>query len=329
MYDLKESLVVNSKKLHKSLKSNLKLGKLDSMEEYHRSEAEWKDFFTYDAKRTAIENFLIYRIGCAYQIYEINDADMTPAALNYLREKLEKIDTVDKVRVGVCKPRAFEVELKNGKVIYLESDTANSFNGVMGIFFRNMIPQIFHVSSRNWPAETYIPKYGLFEKKDNNYLNPYKFFYFLEILPELREKLSPGPEQDCLKELEKRAAITHTLPNMMLTLYNYNSARGFGLETYQSQIRINDRLDYTYRDICEMYEDSGCDSKCMKERLDRLNQKQGKRIDPNNIKFNRESLEFLHDNMDALMPPCPQADVGNETDIDAVYKRCKAVTNTF
>lgn len=315
--DLKTFMKVDRKKLEECLKNPMKLGKLNSLKEFYMDIDEWEKFLNYSTDQSSLENFLLYRIAGEYNLYtEIDDADTTPYALNYLKDKLCSIDEVEAVQVGVLKQRAFTVTLKDSEVIYLESDTANSLMWDLGNFFRVIIPKVKKVPVNCWAEKTYIKEYNLLPAESDNYYRPFKLFYYLKLIPKLGEVLEDELEIKCLEELEKRASWIHTLDNMMLVPINYNSARGCWLKTYKSDILIKDRLDYTYMDLEEMIQDPKLDDPKIQERL-------------KNEYCTRKSVDFLYEYKNILMPPCPQCDANNATNLLAVYKRCKSVNKIF
>lgn len=331
MKDLKSFMKINETRLSCSLQNELELGKLNSLKNKNMSLSEWNKLLSFSENRSSIENFLAYRISGIYGLYSdgIDDADITPNALEYLKNKLLSIKEVKEVDVGVLKPRVFKVTLDNEETIYLESDTANSLKWDVGNFFRIIIPKIKKVSKNKWPEETYIKDYGLFTEielinqfgyksrsKIYDYYDAYKLFYFFQLIPQLPDLLVDEEDIKCFEELEKRASITHTLQNMMLVPYNYNSLRGYGLKTYFSNIPIKDRLDYTFLDLQEMKSDILFDDLAMQKRL-------------KNKYCTRSSLDFLLKNASTLIPPCPQTTATNKEDIHSIYERCKSINATF
>lgn len=148
------------------------------------------------------------------------------------------------------KYRAFRVILTDGSTIYLESDTANSLMGDLDKYLNIIIPQIENVPVLGWPNATYIQRYKLhLNSTIRDYYKPFRNYYFYTLLSKLPDVLHDEITIECYTQLEERARLMHTLKNMILVPYGYNRPRGWGLTTYKSNRRINDRLDLTFVDF--------------------------------------------------------------------------------
>lgn len=295
MEDLKKYLVIDNNQLFRSLSNIDRLGKLS----FISSEFDyWKDLFTYSEEKNHLENFLLFRTASALGLYkeEFNDPDLTPPALNYLKDKLYKIKDVKKVIIGKDiekseKARTFSVTLNNGKKIYLESDTANSLMGDLRSFLIYIICKYKRLNNRNWYKETYMKKYGL--SKSDEALRNYFWYTFISKLPDL---LKEDAEKDCYSLLMQRAGLTHTIKNVILVPYGYNAKRGSTLKVYNSNKKINDRLDLTIEDLNLMATDEYFTEKQFHKRL-------------NNNKCSIDSVKFLLKNKENLffgIPNYPQ-----------------------
>lgn len=285
MDDLKKYLEINSDSFDKLKIMNVISSDLDY----------WKDIFKYNEKRTNLENFLSFRTASSLKLYKkgFDDPDSTPAALNYLKNKLYEIEGVEKVEIGTDiekyeKTRTFLVTLNDGKKIYLESDTANSLMGDLGIFLRNIIKKHIEIpKGENWAEATYMKQYGL--KKGNEVFRNY---YWYTLIPELIGLLKCKTDIECFKVLEKRASLTHTFNNLILVPYGYNSKRGYNLKTYNSKQNINDRLDLTIIDFNEMIDNKDFTDEIFHKRL-------------GNKKCSMYSVKFLLENKGKLFPEIP------------------------
>ena len=294
MDDLKSYMELDDDKINKSLKNKDKLGKLSYMS---RDVNYWREKFKYNGERCALENFLLYKVAGAFNLYksDVDDADITKQTLDKLKEKLECIESVEKVVVGKDidlneKRRAFRVYLKNQKEIYLESDTANSLSGDLFAFFRIVLR---NRDGRNW-FNKYIDMFELDDEgRGNSYYSPFRNYYFYTLISELKDTLR-GIEKECLEELEVRAKSTHTLNNMLLVPYGYNAPRGIYLSTYQSHQRIRDRLDLTMKDFKEMQNDTDKNVEDSRRRMIRSENRKRN--------FTAYSVKFLLDNRKKLFP---------------------------
>ncbi|WP_344913187.1 hypothetical protein [Amphibacillus indicireducens] len=131
------------------------------------------------------------------------------------------------------------------------------------------------------------------------------------------ELLEDEIELECLRELEKRAQVTHTQNNLMLVPYGYNSARGFRLKTYKSNQKIQDRLDLTIVDLKEMLEDLELGDIVIQKRL-------------NNNKSTLDSVKFLLDNKNILIPQIPlYTDKYKLNSIEGILENSKAINETL
>lgn len=285
----------------------------------------WYNTFKYDNKKSVLENFLLYRAASAFNLYtNIDDADITQPALDFLKAKLLGIQGVKHVHVGKEidkreKRRTFKVELVDGTVVLLESDTAHSLMGDLGLFMRKIIPKLENLSQGSyWPQETYMKLYSLETNKSNSYYQPYKLFYFYSIIKEIEKSFRAGSDEyECFESLERRAGLVHTLNNMMLVPYGYNSKRGFGLKTYKTNRKINDRLDLTYLDWDEMIADPNFSTELLQQRL-------------NNDKCTLESIRFLVENKEILLPNCYHYHKDAEKkNLSGITMRSHAIANTL
>lgn len=321
MNDLKKYLLLDDKKLSNSLKDMDKLGKLSFIS---NDIDYWKDKFIYKEERSALQNFLLYRTAGAFDLFERgkDDADITFPALNELKKKICSLPCVEKVEVGKDinkyeKDRAFLVYLKDGRNIYLESDTANSLMRDLGDFLRIMIPKIEKIPKESkWADATYIRQYKL-DERGEYYYSPFKYYYFYTLISKLDELLQDKIEIECLAQLEKRAQFTHVLKNMILVPYGYNSNRGFKLNTYKSNRNIQDRLDLTVIDFEEMLEDVAFGDVELQARL-------------GNSKCTVDSVKFLVENKDLLFPTIPifTKEV-HRRDILDILERTKIINKTL
>lgn len=291
MEDLKKYLVIDNNQLFRSLSNIDRLGKLS----FISSEFDyWKDLFTYSEEKNNLENFLLFRTASALGLYkeEFNDPDLTPPALNYLKDKLYKIKDVKEVIIGKDiekseKNRTFLVILNNGKSIYLESDTANSLMCDLRSFLIHIICKYKQLNYRNWYKKTYMERYGL-KQPDEALRN----FYWYTLISKLPDLLKEDAEKDCYALLEQRAELTHTLKNVILVPYGYNAKRGSTLNLYNSNKKINDRLDLTIEDLNLMATDEYFTDEQFHKRL-------------NNKKCSINSVKFLLKNKEKLFSEIP------------------------
>lgn len=325
--DYKKYLQLDKTKIKKSLTKDTGLKQLsflsDGIDPNDAVEI-WYDMFTYNEKRSDLENFLLYKAAVKFELYTgIDDADITKPALEHLKNKLLMIEQVENVLVGVEidkteKSRVFKVELKNGKTLFLESDTANSLMIDLNDFMNIIIPKIKEIpKGTGWPEATYFKQFSLNPNKSDSYYTPYKYFYFYTLIDEIKKNLLDGIEKECFEALEKRASLVHTEGNLLLVPYGYNSPRGWGLATYKSNRRIKDRLDLTYLDWNEMIEDPAFTTEKLQQRL-------------RNKKCSLDSVAFLLQHKEILLPNCPNYPPGVEKkSIEAILDRSIAILATL
>lgn len=314
MKDLKEHLILNKEKLLESLQDPSKLGALN---EVSGDLNYWNELFTFSSDRKALENFLLYRTASAFTLFKphANDADMVEPALCELKSRLESIPSVASVAVGKeiykeDKERAFFVTLKNGTSFFLESDTATSLMKDLGDFLRNILRSSF---GSNWPEATYIKQYGLEKGKSYNYYKPFRNYYFFTLISKLYNEPKDSLAQSCLYELERRAQLTHKIPNIILVPYGYNAPRGTCLTTYKTKVKISDRLDLTMLDFEEMIDSPDFTDQHFQERL-------------KNKKCTIASIEFLLEHRDILFPKIPIFDKTLEgSNTQSILNRSKAI----
>lgn len=318
MEDLKQYLKIDNNNLFRALSNIDRLGKLS----FISSEFDyWKDLFTYNEKRSNLENFLLFRTASEFGLYRIglDDPDSTPTALNYLKNKLKEIKIVENVEIGTEidrneKYRAFKVTLKGGREIYLESDTANSLMGDLGSFLRFVIKEHIEIpKGENWAEATYMKRYGV--KIANK---AFRNYYWFTLISELPNFLENENDMECFNALEKRAGLIHTLRNIILVPYGYNVPRGYSLKTYKSNEKINDRFDLTIKDFNEMMEDD--------KFTDRMFHKRHKEF--NSEKTSKESVKFLLDNKDKLFPDIPNYPK-NENTMEWILKVSNELNRTL
>lgn len=293
--DLKKYLKISYEQVKKSLNK----GMLKFINTENKSVEYWVDYFTYNPDLSALENFCRYRVASAFKLYDgCDDADKTSEVMEYFKEILSNIDGVSNVKVGVKKDRVFEF-CYNNDVLYLETDTAISLMYDFGDFMREIIDRVAGLPTKtNWPEETYIKKYNL-PKWSNEKYKPFRTYYWGEIQKDIRENIHNNlskEELECYKSFEERAKHIHTIKNMMLVPYGYNSARGSRLSTYKTKQKIKDRLYLTVRDFEEMLEDEEMNNTKFQKRL--------------NLKKNEEcatlkSVEFLLEHKNLLIPQVP------------------------
>ena len=323
MDDLKKYMILSEKALCNSLENADKLGKMSFISD---DVTYWKELFTYSEARSALQNFLLYRTAGAFNLYEkgADDADITAPALNELKRRLYSLPCVQSVKVGkeiddTEKERTFLVTLKDGRSLYLESDTANSLMGDLGTFLRTILKWR---EGSNWPTVTYIKQYNLDSNKYDNYYTPFKLHYFFNLISTLVGELQDKVEIDCLEALEKRAQLTHVLKNMILVPYGYNQFRGFKSQTYKTRLLIQDRLDLTFKDFEEMHDDAAFG--------DAEFQTRPSFSDRGNKKRTVYSVEFLLENKDVLFPPIPEYPEGAEgNSASAILEKSKIIIKTL
>ncbi|MPM25321.1 hypothetical protein SDC9_71812 [bioreactor metagenome] len=323
MSDLKRYLLLDEEKISNLLKDADKLGKLNFIS---GDINYWKQLFTYDEERTALENFMLYRTAGEFGLYikGADDADITTPALNELKKRLYSLSCVEKVKVGKEidkneKDRVFLVCLKDGRTIYLESDTANSLMGDLGYFLRKIIMQIEDIpKGLNWAEATYIKSYNLDENRTNvNYYRPFRNYYFYTFISKLPGALQDEMAIECYSQLEERARVTHLLKNMILVPYGYNSARGYNLRTHKSNRKIQDRIDLTFVDFEEMIDDTMFGDIEMQKRL-------------RNNKCTIDSVKFLLENKEQLFPQIPvYTKEAENTNIMGILERTKIINATL
>jgi hypothetical protein len=323
MDDLKKYMILSEKALLKSLENAYGLGKLSFISD---DVTYWRELFTYSEARSALQNFLLYRTAGAFNLYEkgADDADVTAPALNELKRRLYSLPCVQSVKVGkesdgAEKERTFLVSLKDGRSLYLESDTANSLMGDLGIFLRTILKRR---GVTNWPTVTYIKQYNLDSKKYDNYYTPFKLHYFFSLISTLVGELQDKVEIDCLEVLEKRAQLTHVLKNMILVPYGYNQFRGLKSLTYKTRLPIQDRLDLTFKDFEEIQDDTAFGDAEFQTRPGFSGR--------GNKKRTMYSVEFLLENKGVLFPPIPEFPEGAEGNSTyAILERSKIIIKTL
>jgi len=323
MSDLKKYLLLDEEKLSYSLKDADKLGKLKFISDDINY---WKQLFTYNEERAALENFMLYRTAGEFGLYKkgADDADITTPALNELKKRLCSLSCVEKVKMGKEidkneKDRVFLVCLKDGRYIYLESDTANSLMGDLGDFLRKIIMQIEDIpKGLNWAEATYIKRYNLDENRTNsNYYKPFRNYYFYKLISKLPGVLQDEIAIECYTQLEERARVTHVLKNMILVPYGYNSARGYNLKTYKSNRKIQDRLDLTFVDFEEMMDDTMFRDIEIQKRL-------------RNNKCTIDSVKFLLENKEQVFPQIPvYTQEAENKNITGILERSKIINGTL
>lgn len=321
--DLKEYLKVSKDRINESLKKENGLKKLSFLS---NDPDFWYKEFQFDNKRSGIDSFLRYRSAGAFGLYEVgyDDGDIAQPALEFLEQKLIDINEVKRVTIGKNinpeeKERTFRVELLDGSILYLESDTAMSLMTDLNVYMNKIIPRIENVSRGiSWPDATYIKMYDLdASRKDSNYFKPFKYYYYHTLLSKLPVQLTQEMDKMCFEKLERRAQYIHTNANMMLVPYGYNSQRGFKLITYSSHQKINDRLDLTMLDYEEMLADSKLSTELLQKRL-------------KNNKCTKESIQFIVKNKNIIMPQIPHYLEGSEKNtVEGVLKRSEAVLAAY
>lgn len=294
--DLKKYLKISEKKVEKSLNKCKGLMSINKVEE-----KDWMEYFKFNSKISSLENFCRYRAAGAFGLYEdgYDDADITTPVIEHFKEKLKNIAEVSDVKVGKEisddeKYRTFQVFLKDQSTpLYFETDTAISLMGDFGNFMRNILKkkQKQEKQEKTW-VQTYMEAYKLPSNWAYYAYEPFKLYYWGKVQSEIKNMFTPK-EIECYESFEERAKHTHTIQNMMLVPYGYNSARGFGLKTYKSNKKINDRLDLTICDFVEMC----CDEfMCDKTLQDRLRLKRNKEF------ATLSAVKFLMKYQNELMP---------------------------
>ena len=290
MNDLKKYMKVSEELLENSFNNNFNgIGKLKCIS---KDINYWKKLFKYDSSRSYLENFLLYRIAGAFNLYNKgeDDADILPQVMVHLKNNLLKISSVEDVILGKDineyeKERAFLVKTKNGESFYLESDVANSLMTEISNAFRYIF--IPYLEGTNVAEKTYIKEYNLELDEISDYYKPFRYFYYYSLFSRLKESKDEFVLNK-IKELEIKATYTHTLKNMIVVPYNYNRPRGFLLNTYSSNKRINDDLELTIKDYKEMLEDESLSDNLLGKRL------KSKKSSVNSIKFILDNLDFLY-----------------------------------
>lgn len=308
--DLKEYLKISRAKVEKSLRDSSGLQSINPQKE---NADYWIDFFRYDENLSSIENFCRYRTAGAFDVFEdgYDDADITWPVLEHFKHVLLNIDEVVSVKIGkeiACdeKDRTIQVNLKNHEILYFETDTAISLMGDFGKFMRKIIPEVENLPDKSdWAAETYIKYYNLPADGAYEYYRPFKMYYFGELQAQMENKLTSEIEVECYESFKERAANIHTIQNMMLVPYGYNSARGFKLKTYKSNVKIDDRLDLTVKDFKEMISDTTMSSEKFQKRLG---------LKKNSCYVTLEAVKFLLKYQERIMPCIPVFDFECEKD---------------
>lgn len=324
--DLKKYLQINKTSVEKSLEGPRGLQLINGGKE---DVSYWLDYFTYNDKLTSLENFCRYRSAGNFNLYEegYDDGDITAPVIQHFKKELLNIDEVTEVKVGREislneKERTFQVTLKNNDILYFETDTAISLMSDFGIFMRKIVCKVEGLKhTLCWPEETYVKYYNLPKDWPNRYYTPFKMFYFGEIQSKIVDKLDSEIEIECYKSFEERAKKVHTIQNMMLVPYGYNSPRGYGLRTYKSKIKINDRLDLTIRDFEEMISEPLMNDMCFRERL---------RLKRNAEYVTLNAVSFLLKCKNKLMPPIPVLEAECEKNtIAGLLKRNRVINSCY
>ncbi len=320
--DLKEHLKLSKEKICKSLTNEDGLKKLSAIS---NDPDFWFAEFQFDSQRSGLDSFFRYRSAGAFGLYEagFDDGDITQPALEFLKQRLLNINEVKSVTIGKdidseAKDRTFKVELLNGSILYLESDTAMSLMTDLSIYMNKIIPRIENVPRGIcWPDATYVKMYNLDDCRKGNYYIPFKLYYYHTFICKLPDKLIHEMDKNCFEKLERRAQYIHTNPNMMLVPYGYNAQRGFKLVTYSSHQKINDRLDLTMADYEEMLADPEFSTELFQKRLI-------------NSKCTKESIEFLVKYKNIIMPHIPRYSEGSEKNtIEGILKRSEAILTAY
>ena len=304
--DLKKYLKISEKKVEKSLNKCKGLMSINKVEE-----KDWMEYFKFNSKISSLENFCRYRAAGAFGLYEdgYDDADITTPVIEHFKEKLKNIAEVSDVKVGKEisddeKYRTFQVFLKDQSTpLYFETDTAISLMGDFGNFMRNILKkkqkqekQKQEKQEKTW-VQTYMDAYNLPSNWGNYAYNPFRIYYWGKIQSEIENMFTEEIEHECYESFEERAKHTHTIQNMMLVPYGYNSARGFWLKIYKSDKKINDRLDLTMCDFVEMCRDKFMCDKTLQVRL---------RLKRNKEFATLSAVKFLMKYQNELMPSIPK-----------------------
>lgn len=324
--DLKKYLKISKINVEKSLSEPRGLQLINSGKE----DADyWIDYFTFNDELTSLENFCRYRAAGAFGLYEkgYDDGDITAPVIEHFKRELLNIDEVESVKVGREisedeKDRTFHVTLKNNDVLYFETDTAISLMGDFGRFMRKIIHKVEGLSYKScWPEETYMKYYNLPKDWRDEYYAPFKMYYFGEIQSKIKNRLTSEREIECYESFEERAKNVHTIKNMMLVPYGYNSPRGFSLRTYKSNIKINDRLDLTLRDFEEMISETAISDICFQKRLG---------LKRNAEFVTSDAVRFLLKYKKKLMPSIPEFDSECEKDtIEGSLKKNRVINRCY
>lgn len=315
MEDMKIHMKICGDKLEASLANPNKLGALHHIS---TDKAHWETLFTYNAKRSALENFLLYKAAIEFDLYDdcANHVDMTQPILADLKRRLDLVPNVVSVKIGKEikeneKHRAFLVTLDSGKTLYLESDTAYSLMNDLGNYLRPLIKRMR--TGKAWPRATYLNDANLVENsKELNY-KPLLYYYFYNIIPALHKRLKDEVEKNCFDALEERAGLTHVLSNMMLVPYGYNAKRSLKLKTYSTNAKIADRLDLTFTDFKEMLDDPSFGDTEFQARL-------------GNKKCTVDSVRFLMNNKKSLFPSSPSGSSPiTDNSVVAILQRSESI----
>lgn len=293
MKDLKMYMKINEELLENSFNNEIDgLGKLKCVS---NDINYWKNLFKYDSSRSNLENFLLYRIAGAFNLYDKgkDDVDILPEVMNHIKDTLLKIPSVKKITIGrniegEIKERAIFVELNDGQKFFLESDVANSLmSDVVEVFNKSLIPYLEGVKySYNLGLETFIKFYDLSPNEKSSYYKPYKYFYYYSLISRFKD-IKDLEILEKIKFLEEKAKKIHTLQNMIVVPYNYNSLRGIKLSTYSSKIKIKDDLNLTIKDFEEMLADNDFSDEMFQKRL-------------SSNKGSLNAVSFIYNNLDVL-----------------------------
>lgn len=316
MSDLKEFLELDIQKVQASLLSPFGLGRLKKISD---DPEYWVKLFTYQENRSNLENFLLFRTASSFKLYKkrADDPDCTLFAMNYLRDKLSRIPSVQTITIGDRiepseKNRAMLVRTTDNHEFYLESDTGISLMKDVGDFFREILEAKYE--GKLWPYKTYMPTYELPKGTCGRICIPYRNFYFYTLLTNTPQYAYSKIENECLVELQKRAGTCHTVDNLILVPYGYNSLRGMELKTYKTCQKINDRIDLTLLDLGEMLS-GNIDDGILQNRL-------------GNQKATMKSVHFLLENKKTLFPIVPYYDCYTKG-IESILIRTRNINNLF
>ena len=311
--DLKKYLKISEKKVEKSLNKCKGLMSINKVEE-----KDWMEYFKFNSKISSLENFCRYRAAGAFGLYEdgYDDADITTPVIEHFKEKLKNIAEVSDVKVGKEisddeKYRTFQVFLKGQSTpLYFETDTAISLMGDFGNFMRKILNKNL---GKMW-TQTYMKAYDLPSSWADYAYEPFKLYYWGKIQSEIKNMFTPK-EIECYESFEERAKHTHTIQNMMLVPYGYNSARGFWLKTYKSKKKINDRLDLTMCDFVVMCRDKFMCDETLQVRL---------RLKRNKEFATLSTVKFLMKYQNELMPLIPKFNT-----IEGLLKKNKIINACY